>query len=455
MEYKLDWYKKFRDTYRPLFGSRYDAFEAALKAPKLRHVRLNSSRNINYFDEIESKSHLKQLPGLDYMYKVLTNPESITGTISFQTGGAYIMNPSSVIPVLVLSSFLSSLLNPIVLDVSAAPGGKTCALSDCLNRRGVIVANEFSSTRLKSLHFNLEKYGCYNVKTISADGRLLNKFFKNTFDGILLDAPCSNENKIFRNKTVQAQWSEKLVQRMAELQKQLISSAYECLAPGGILVYSTCTMSLEENEQVIRFVLDKFQDLELLHIEGFEGYGLSGVSNIDENVVRVVPDIESMDGFFVAAVRKSGKTIERNICAQKLTNKQIDFFNEYYKNIPNNICLFEKNNKGYMSTQTDLFDKMYFKKDGITLYKSAGKNYEPASQGLWELGNYVLDEKKTFLSAGQALDYLKGFDINNVDNYNNPLLFCGDLPVGYGKLIGSIVKNKLDRYFLYSKNIEW
>ena len=298
-----NWLELFRKEYKPLLKDRYDEFEYGLSCPKARHIRLSKCRNIDYMQELESISSLESLSQYENMYKVVENHESIVESITFQTGGAYIMNPSSLAPAKILMSYMGQ--NPVILDVSSAPGGKTCAISDMTNRKGVIVANEISSSRLKSLHFNLEKYGAYNVKTVSLDGRLLPKYFENSFDGILLDAPCSNENKIFRNKTVQASWGKELVCRMAELQFQLIKSAFSCLKPGGVLVYSTCTLSLEENEMVVKKLLDEFSDAYLLPCGKEYGKGLLGIDEIDENVARIMPDKDNIDGFFAAAIAKN------------------------------------------------------------------------------------------------------------------------------------------------------
>ncbi len=346
--------------------------------------------------------------------------------------------------------------NPVMLDVSSAPGGKTCALSDMAGRKGVIVANEISSSRLKSLHFNLEKYGAYNVKTVSLDGRLLPKYFENSFDGILLDAPCSNENKIFRNKTVQAQWGKELVCRMAQLQYQLIKSAFSCLKPGGVMVYSTCTLSLEENEMVVKQLLDEYSDAFLLPCGKEYGRGLLGQSDIDENVARIMPDKDNIDGFFAAAIGKKGQLVEYEFKNTKLNTKQSDFFKKYYPGYNHShINIYEVDRKGYIETAPEIFKNIRFKRRGLNLYKDSGKTYEPASQSVWELGAYAQENIKYNISYDFSLNYLKGFDISCNDNYNNELLYYKNIPVGYGKKVDSIIKNKLDRYFLYGKNIEW
>lgn len=449
-----NWLERFRAEYKPLLKDKYDDFEYGLSCPKSRHIRVQASRNIDYLKELENICTLEKLHGYKNVYKIVDNSEKVVESISFQTGGIYIMNPSSTLPVDILMSYMGE--TPVMLDVSSAPGGKTCALSDMTGRNGVIVANEISSTRLKSLHFNLEKYGAYNVKTVSMDGRLLPNIFENSFDGILLDAPCSNENKIFRNKTVQAQWNKELVCKMADLQKQLIKAAFSCLKQGGVLVYSTCTLSLEENEYVIKYLLDEFDNAELLPLNKDYGRGLSGIDYIDENVARIMPDGDKIDGFFAAAVRKKGEFTPYNFIHTKLKNKEKDFFKKYYPGFSHShIAVNEYDRRGYIETAPEIFKNIKFKRRGLNIYKDAGKVIEPACQSVWQWGSFVEDSMRYNISVEMAEKFLKGFDISCNDNYNNELLFFNNIPVGYTKKVGSVLKNKLDRYFLYGKNIEW
>ncbi|HCW92089.1 MAG TPA: hypothetical protein DHM44_00230 [Flexistipes sinusarabici] len=452
--------KRFEDKYKYLLGEKFSGFHEALQLPPLKYFRINSVRNINYLKELDDRG-VKYLPDRYFgdFYK-LTDDISVSDTIAFLTGGIYIQNPSSIIPVDMLSRALKNNEEPVVLDMCAAPGGKTTGLSEKIARRGLIVANEVSKSRLKSLHFNLEKYGAWNVKTTSVDGRVVGKMFPETFDGILLDAPCSNENKIFRNPEVSRNWSEDLVKKMQKLQTELIFSAYEALKPGGVLVYSTCTFSVEENEDVIKSLLDTYQDIKFIRFEADFSYkGLSGDGRIDDNVFRILPEIENMknkmqrttyDGFFSAALRKPG-AMQQKASRKESKNKYTQTFQRFFnKELPQGVF---REVKGLIFMENNIDPGIKFFKTGLKAGKFAGDDIEISSQFLWEFGCSAKEPYIVRLSIDEADNYLKGNDINKVPPLkgNNLFAFYDNLPVGTVKGVNGRLKNKLDRYFLYGK----
>jgi 16S rRNA (cytosine1407-C5)-methyltransferase len=438
----------FLNHFGKLLGAEADSFFECLEPRPSKHIRINTKRGINYLPEIHEHGIVTEKDlRFPAVYKVTEGIDKLTSTISFQTGGFYIQNPSSVFPPDVLCRFLPE--NPAVLDVSAAPGGKTVALCDMLGNSGVVVANEPSKKRLKSLEFNLEKYGCWSAKTVSLDGRMLDRYLEEAFDGILLDAPCSNENKIFRNETVNASWDLDLVERMAKLQKEILASAFKCLKKGGVLVYSTCTFSIEENEGVIADLLEANDEAELIDIsEGETTYGLNGNNYIDERVLRVMPHKLPYDGFFIAAVRKKGD--ESNGCFVRA--KKDKDLGRLFNYLPPNLSISQGSNMAYLETGCELEARVRLSKSGIFLWKRAG---EISAQCAWELGNHLKEEYRAQTDMESALRYLKGFDTDKTSDYHTPVLYYGEIPVGTVKTVDGRFKNKLDRYFLYGKNIEY
>lgn len=436
----------FINKYRQIFGSEADDFFASLDRPSGKHIRLALSRNVHYLTELDELGiETSPVSGLDGVYKVVSGADMLTTTIGFQTGGFYIMNPSSVFTADMLTSLMPDY--PYILDVSSAPGGKTCAIADRLGNRCAIIANEPSNKRMRSLQFNLEKYGAYSARNISMDGRSLHKCYNGFFDGILLDAPCSNENKIGRNKTVNEQWCQELTERMAKLQKEIAESAVKALKPGGIMVYSTCTFSIEEDEEVVKYLLDT-QDCELVDInQGKHLKGISGHDEIDEKIIRFLPHKDMFDGFFLAAIRKKG---DGEIGSSYINFKKNSDVDSFFSEFPSCSEIYEKQGSFYLTTQMDR--SINFSKNGIMLFKRKG---ELTSQALWQLGNSAHDSQKTEIPYDDAIKYLKGFDIEIPSVYHGNLLYYKDMPIGTAKNVQGMFKNKLDRYFLYGKNIEW
>lgn len=423
-----------------------EAFTSSLNVHKPRAFRMNGCRGVDYAAELDELFRFTP-SGVDSAFFVQDGSCRLADTISFQTGGIYILNPSSVLPAKILSNLMPE--NPVILDVAASPGGKTCALSDFTRRKGIIVANEPSKSRLKALNFNLERCGAWNVKTLNADGRILHKFYGGTFDGILLDAPCSHENRIGLNKKVQQQWSLKLVSEMASLQKQLMLSAFDCLKPGGALVYSTCTFSPQENEEVIAHLL-KERDAQMISLAHPYSIGISGDENIDGHVLRVFPHKTDMDGFFVAAVRKKGESAPFPPVKSKHKG---GFINVYFDEFSEDCLLKQIKGDIYLESSVDIRGDFY--RTGMLMAKEQKRDILLTAQAVWEFGGAIKAEYRVPLDYKNSLDYLKGFDTPLTSEYSGNIFYYKNIPVGIGKIVGNTYKNKLDRYFLYGKNIEW
>lgn len=438
--------KDFIQKYKAIFGTESDDFLSSLKKERKRYFRLNTARGINYFEELSDYKITETVLPAIYLYEEPN--DIITNTISFLTGGIYIQNPSSIIPPMILNELLNG--KGLVLDVSAAPGGKTTALSEFSKRNLTIIANEPSNARLKSLNFNLEKFGAWNVNTISYDGRILHKKLPPLFDGILLDAPCSNENKIGFNEEVNKSWSNELVMRMKKLQKEILLSVIQLLKPGGILIYSTCTFSIEENEENILEILRENNDLELININnGKFNNGISGNSFLDESVIRVFPHKSDYDGFFIAGIKKKGELTpykDRHFNTHNLFKDYFpnDIFKGEFKLIEDMI---------FYQSDIDLIKQIKFVKTGIKAGKKIKNDIEMSSQFLWEFGAHINENKKIDIKKENAIEFLSGFDISLKVDKNRNTLFFKNIPVGIVKNLDGVLKNKLDRYFLYGRGM--
>ena len=217
----------------------------------------------------------------------------------FETGEIYLQSLSSMIPPL--------LLNPRkgenILDMAAAPGGKTTQMAALSNNEAMITACEKNKIRGERLNYNLEKQGATRVNVMIEDARYLSDYF--SFDKILLDAPCSGSGTLcFEDENINNNFSQELIERSVKAQEKLLEKALRILKPKGEIIYSTCSILAKENEDILQKILNKYR-AEIMPI------GDNMVSNIPTLPVKIkgtlcVCPTELYEGFFVAKIRKNG-----------------------------------------------------------------------------------------------------------------------------------------------------
>jgi 16S rRNA (cytosine1407-C5)-methyltransferase len=247
---------------------------------------------------------------------VETGLQAIRDSELAANGHVYIQNAASWLPVLVLDPQAGE----TVLDVCAAPGGKTSHLAALAGNEAYITANDNSRPRLAKLRANLERLGVNNVEYTLYDAtQLAHRLLDRQFDKILLDAPCSGEGMMsLQSDKDFSSWSVAHIRRLQQLQKRLIAQAWQLLKPGGTLVYSTCTMAPEENEAVIDYLLRRNPDAHINQIKHELQNRVPPViswndKNFDEQVrfaLRLVPSPE-IEAFFVCKIIKSSDDLPR------------------------------------------------------------------------------------------------------------------------------------------------
>ncbi len=197
-----------------------------------------------------------------------------------------------------------------VLDMCAAPGAKTTQIAQYMENEGCIVANDVKKERINILISNLQKCGVLIAKVTMMDGRKFAKF-ENQFDAVLVDAPCSNIGMIRKNYRYAKLWSLKLSLNLSKIQKELILAGYKALKPGGILVYSTCTLEPLENEAVVDYLLRNTNaeiekiNLPIRAMGGFKKFGDLEFLEEVRKCLRIHPQMNDTEGFFVAKLIKS------------------------------------------------------------------------------------------------------------------------------------------------------
>ncbi|MGV8085675.1 MAG: NOL1/NOP2/sun family putative RNA methylase [Candidatus Bilamarchaeum sp.] len=242
-------------------------------------------------------------------YAFVSDNLEIGSTLEHFLGKIYIQELTSMLPPLVLTKEIEEAENPIVLDACAAPGSKTTQLSAVMQNRGTLIANDIDYGRIRALRFNVERSGAVNTIITNQDFRTYPEL---QVDSVLLDAPCSAEGTARKNYDVFRIWSERKIASCANMQKQLITKAFDLLKEGGSLIYSTCTFAPEENEAVVDYLLGKRPDAKLdsISIPGLNhSKGLTSFEDqtYDQSIskcVRVWPHQNDTDGFFLVKVKK-------------------------------------------------------------------------------------------------------------------------------------------------------
>lgn len=261
----------FIQKIQKMFGPRHVRILQHMYTRPPKTFRVNTEK-INKNEALKElrRQHFIIKPGpLENSYIVVKEPEDlpISRTDLFNQGKIYIQNLSSMVPVFMLEPQEGEK----ILDMCAAPGSKTSQISVMTKQNSQIVAVENNKKRVYKLEDNLNKQGIKDVQVIYDSAVGLEKkyeLFNNYFDKILLDAPCSNEGLIVLSepKTFEY-WNPKKPRSLSKLQKKLVGSAIRMLSPGGHLVYSTCTFSREENENVVAWTLNRFKNMSLLEVK--------------------------------------------------------------------------------------------------------------------------------------------------------------------------------------------
>ena len=275
---------------------------------RVNTLKIQSNQLITQLEAMQI--HPELLPHFSNAYLITeTMRDKLTHSKPFAEGHVYLQNVSSMLPVICLDPQPGE----EILDLTAAPGSKTTQIAALMKNQGRIAAVEKSKTRFFKLKDNLKRQGVTCAATYLKDGKWVWKHCTNQFDKVLLDAPCSSEGRFSTlDRASFAYWNTHKIKEMCRQQWPLLYSAFQCLKPGGTLVYSTCTFAPEENELIIQRLLKRFKEhAQLLPIElpiNNIQHGLTqwnGKSLLPElsRTIRILPN-DHMSGFYIAKITK-------------------------------------------------------------------------------------------------------------------------------------------------------
>lgn len=296
--------ERYIEKMRQLLGDEFSPYLDSFETPSVNGLRVNTGKvDVERFLEMmPSGLNLERVPWIENGF-YYPQEERLSKDVYYYAGLYYLQEPSAMTP----ASLLPVEPGDMVLDVCAAPGGKSTELGVKLKGRGMLVANDISNSRAKALLKNLELFGIPNICVTSETPEKLAGVFPEFFDKILVDAPCSGEGMFRRDKDMVKSWLEKGPEYYGQLQREITGQAVEMLKPGGYLLYSTCTFDREEDEGTIEYLLERYPELELVKLPLFDGaadgIGLSGC-------IRLFPHRIKGEGHFVALLHKKKSDLE-------------------------------------------------------------------------------------------------------------------------------------------------
>ena len=330
---------------------------------------------------------VKPHPIVKHAYLYDKNDYPLGKHIYHELGYYYLQEPSAM----VVSSLIDFEETDLVLDMCAAPGGKTIQAALKMNNQGLVIANDLSFSRCGLISNNLERLGLRNVIIINNDLSKIYQRYLNTFDKIILDAPCSGSGMFRKNDEMMKDWSINKVYKFQEIQKSLIDIAYQMLKPGGLLSYSTCSYSKEEDEDVVNYLLER-TNAEVVDISRY-GYATIGI--------RLMPSHFEGEGQYICQIRKPGQsslTVFNNenkfksLLAESYKNYDAKKVNDFLFAVTNSVNLPQLNIYRY-GVKVGEFKKDIFKYD--LHYARSLKSGEMTTVEL------SLDELKKYLSGEQ------------------------------------------------------
>lgn len=303
MEKVLEMNKAFYERYSELDNS--EEFWNLMLAPLKQSIRINTLKApLEYIKErLEERYELEPIPWVKEGFFI--NTREFGDMIEYSLGLVFPQEASSMIPPVVLDPQPEEL----VLDMAAAPGAKTTQIAQYMENEGCIIANDMKKWRVNVLIANLNRFGVLNTRVTVKDGAYFGRF-ENTFDKILLDAPCSSVGMVRKSFKFLSSWSMKKVITYSNIQKKLIMAAYKALKPRGVLVYSTCTIDPLENEGVVDYLLRKTDakiekiDLPLRPTPPVLEFDGKEYSEEVRKCLRLHPQDNNTEAFFVAKIRK-------------------------------------------------------------------------------------------------------------------------------------------------------
>ena len=446
--------EEYLNRMRDLLGE--EEFSAYLKSfdeERLYGLRVNTAKvTPEAFPELVSWD-LKPVPWIPngFYYEGTERPAKDP---YYYAGLYYLQEPIAMTPAMLL---------PVepgdrVLDLCGAPGGKSTELGVRLAGKGVLISNDISNSRAKALLKNLELWGISNICVTSETPDKLADVFGPWFDKILIDAPCSGEGMFRKDDDMVKSYEERGPEYYSEIQKEITDQAVRMLAPGGLLLYSTCTFSRCEDEEIICHILENHQEMELIRLPLFEG--ASGGIGLD-GCIRLFPHKIKGEGHFISLLRKNGGGAERTAAGSRersrtepqgkkapaLPTELTDFLALMKREFDGSRIMIKNDSVYYLPENFVPAKELRYLRTGLLLGELKNKRFEPGQALAMTLHAEEFRQTISWKKEDdRVIRYLKGETISLTPE-EGPVkgwcLVCVDgYPLGFAKGTGMALKNK-------------
>lgn len=433
----VDLPEKYKQEMKDLLKDEYDDYIHSFESRSIHSLRVNESKiSVNEFLKI-FPYHLEPIPWCHNGFYYDEN-DSITKHPYYYAGLYYIQEASAMLP----AESLPVNENDKVLDICAAPGGKSTELGVKLHDTGVLFSNDISYSRCQALLRNLQKFGIRNSFVLSETPEKLSQYFEGYFDKILIDAPCSGEGMFRKDSSLISSWVERDSSYYVPIQKSIVENALKMLKKNGMIVYSTCTFSKCEDEEIIEYALSLDPSLKVKQLPICDGF----VQN--EYGTRLFPHRVKGEGHFVSLLVREGKD-EENIpskenCSFKEECVEASFSSSQKVTLKDRV---------YSVPITNLDLKgLRIMRSGILLGENKKNRFEldealPMYLKKNEYNNVInlkdSDIRVTKYLKGETID-VKGFDLK--DGY--AVVCVSGFPLGFAKIAKGIFKNKYPKSWM-------
>ncbi len=426
----------------------YDAltFKAAHEQPSVTSIRLHPRRK---HSDVEG---LENVPWCENSYYLIDRPV-FTLDPSFHAGVYYVQEASSMFLQHALRSLIPEKKGLKVLDLCAAPGGKSTLIASFLDGEGLLVSNEVIRSRASILEENMTRWGYANTWVSSNDPKSFSNL-KGFFDVIVVDAPCSGSGLFRKDAAAIEEWSTQNVQLCSERQERILADVWPALKEGGVLIYATCSYSKQENEETIDRLSESFE-LDALAIPLKEEWGIVATRSEKGNIgYRFFPHRVNGEGFFLAAVRKTEsvgevKPIKWRAGPQKKIWEQCS----YLLKEDSWSCL-SSDKEGFFAIPSRLEEELYvlskalyLRKVGVHLGMPGKKEWIPSHEVALSL-DAADNLPKMEVEEDQALLFLKKENfMQEAPPKGWYIVTYNDMALGWIKSLGNRINNNLPKHW--------